>query len=51
MLHDVYFTKEGWCFVCNEYNSYDDFKSAVDEFLAAKPRFKAMWDEIDAETR
>ena len=23
-----------------------DFKSTVDEFLAAKPRFKAIWDEV-----
>ena len=49
MLHDVYFTKEGWQFVSDEYNSYEDFKAAVDEFLAANPHFRTIWDGIDNE--
>lgn len=47
MLHDIYVTKEGWKFNAIEYYSYEDFKSAVDEFLAAKPHFKAIWDETE----
>ena len=50
MLHDVYFTKEGWYFVYSEYDSYDDFKSAVDKFLATKPHFKSIWDEVKVES-
>ena len=46
MLHDVYVTKIGWKFNAIEYYSYEDFKTAVDEFLSAKPRFKAMWSEV-----
>ena len=47
MLHDIYVTKEGWKFNAIEYDSYEDFKSAVDEFLAVKPHFKAIWDETE----
>ncbi len=47
MLQDVYSTKEGWQFVFGEYNSYEDFKAAVDEFLAANPHFKTIWAEIE----
>lgn len=47
MLHNIYDTKEGWKFNAAEYWSYEDFKSAVDEFLAAKPYFKTIWNEIE----
>lgn len=47
MLHDIYSTKEGWKFNASEYSSYEEFKSAVDEFLVAKPNFKAIWDDIE----
>ena len=47
MLHDIYVTKEGWKFNAIEYYSYEDFKSAVDEFLAAKPYFKTVWNELE----
>ena len=50
MLHDIYVTKVGWRFNAIEYNSYEDFKTAVDEFLAAKPHFKAMWDEAEEDS-
>ena len=49
MLHDIYATKAGWKFNAIEYYSYEDFKFAVAEFLAAKPHFKVIWDEIDNE--
>lgn len=47
MLHDIYVTRVGWRFNAMEYDSYEDFKVDVDRFLAAKPRFKAMWDAIE----
>lgn len=47
MLHDIYVTKVGWRFNAIEYNSYEDFKTAVDEFLSAKPHFKYIWDELE----
>lgn len=47
MLHDIYVTKAGWKFNAIEYYSYEDFKADVDKFLAAKPHFKAIWDEIE----
>ena len=49
MLHEVYRTKVGWWFNSYEYQSYDDFKAAVDKFLAANPRFKAIWDEVGSD--
>ena len=52
MLHEVYRTKVCWSFNGYEYHCYEDFKAAVDEFLAAKPQFKAIWDGLeDWETR
>lgn len=51
MLHEIYVSRRGWRFNALCYDSYDAFKSAVDKFLAAKPHFKAIWDEIDNETR
>ena len=47
MLHDIYVTKVGWKFNAIEYYSYEDFKSAVDKFLSAKPHFKTIWDELE----
>ena len=47
MLHDVYVTQLGWRFNALEYDSYERFKTAVDGFLAAKPRFKTFWDALD----
>ena len=49
MLHDIYVTKVGWKFNGSEYDSYDAFNAAVDEFLAANPHFRTIWDEIDNE--
>ena len=49
MLHDIYVTKVGWKFNGSEYDSYDAFNAAVDEFLAANPHFRTIWDEIDKE--
>ena len=46
MLREIYETKKGWDFNALYYSSYEDFRADVDEFLAAKPRFRAMWDEI-----
>ena len=46
MLHDIYVTQSGWRFNAIEYDSYEQFKTAVDEFLSAKPRFKTIWDEL-----
>ena len=43
----AYVTKVGWKFNAIEYYSYEDFKADVDKFLAAKPRFKTVWDEIE----
>ena len=45
MLHEVYVSQKGWSFNALEYYSYDDFKYDVDDFLAGKPRLKAIWDE------
>ncbi len=47
MLHEVYTSKEGWQFNGTEYWSYEEFKSEVDKFLAVKPYFKAIWDELE----
>lgn len=47
MLHDIYVTQSGWRFNAIEYDSYEQFKTAVDEFLSTKPRFKTIWDELD----
>ena len=46
MLHDIYVTKAGWDFNSCEYCSYEEFKAEVDEFLAAKPHFKVIWDRF-----
>lgn len=46
MLHDIYVSQKGWSFNAFEYDSYDDFKSAVDIFLTDKPYFKAIWKEL-----
>ena len=51
MFHDIYVTKDGWDFNSCEYCSYEEFKAEVDEFLSAKPRFKAIWDEIEENKR
>ncbi len=50
MLHDIYVSQVGWDFNALEYSSYERFKDAIDSFLAAKPYFKAIWDEIEEET-
>ncbi len=50
MLSEVYRTKTGWefCFGC--FFSYEQFKSAVDGFLAAKPSFRKLWDSLNADS-
>lgn len=49
MLHEIYVSRRGWRFNALYYDSYDDFKSAVEKFLAAKPYFRTIWNKIDNE--
>lgn len=46
MLKEVYATKTGWEFYAHCYETYEEFKAAVDKFLTEKPRYKAMWDGL-----
>ena len=46
MLHEIYVTQKGWDFNALEYESYDAFKNAIDDFLVAKPVFKRIWDNF-----
>lgn len=50
MLAEVYRTKTGWEFCYGCFDTYEDFKSAVDDFLAAKPSFKKVWDGLNADS-
>ncbi len=49
MLSEVYRTKVGWEFCFDCFCSYEDFKEAVDAFLAAKPSFRELWNRLNVE--
>lgn len=43
MLREICDSGQGWDFCFQWYSSFDAFKSAVETFLAANPRFLALW--------
>ena len=48
MLRDIHDTREGWHFCLMWYDSFEDFKAAVEKFLSDNPRFRALWDATGA---
>lgn len=45
MLRGIHDSRQGWEFCFCWYPSFEEFKRAVERFLAANPRFREMWDQ------